>query len=149
MGYVEFLRSYVGNQPILTAGTGLLVFNQSKELLLQLRTDTNTWSLPGGSMELGESFQETAIRELTEETGLIAKKLEMIDMLSGKETFRVYPNGDQLYDITAIYEVLEYEGEINKDNIETKELKFFNIKELPALTSMSKTIINKVIDKYV
>ena len=38
--------------------------------LLNLRSDTNTWGIPGGSMELYETIEETAIRELKEETGI-------------------------------------------------------------------------------
>lgn len=144
MSYIQFLRQYVGHEPILTAGTGILVFNEKNEVLVQLRTDTNTWGFPGGCMELGESFEETAKREFLEETGLVAKELVMLDILSGKETFRTYPNGDQLYDITAIYKVTRYEGELKADIEESRELRFFDIDDLPKLTSMSETIINKV-----
>ena len=150
MNYVQYLRQYVGHNPILTAGTGILVFNKNNELLLQLRADYNLWSLPGGSMELGESFEETAKRELFEETGLIANKLKMINVLSGKETFRIYPNGDQLYDITAVYEVTDFIGELKIDGNETKQLKWFKINELPEdMTPMSKTYLNKIKHLYV
>ena len=60
MSYIKDLRKYVGHEPILTAGVGLLVFNNENEILMQLRTDYNQWGFPGGSMELGESFEETA-----------------------------------------------------------------------------------------
>lgn len=34
MGYIQYLRQYVGHNPILTAGTGLLVFNEKNEVLM-------------------------------------------------------------------------------------------------------------------
>ena len=150
MNYVEYLRKYVGNKPILTAGAVLLVFNKNHELLLQLRSDYNMWGMPGGSMELGETFEETAKRELKEETCLIAEKLKLIDILSGKETFRIYPNGDQLYDITAIFEVTKYSGNLKIDNVESKELKWFKINELPEnnMTDITKVYWNKVKNLY-
>jgi 8-oxo-dGTP pyrophosphatase MutT (NUDIX family) len=50
--------------------------------LLQHRKDGN-WGLPGGLMERGESLEETAIREVYEETGLTLKCLTLLELFSG------------------------------------------------------------------
>ena len=39
-------------------------------MLLQKRADSNKWGFPGGAVELGETPQMAAIREVKEETGL-------------------------------------------------------------------------------
>jgi 8-oxo-dGTP diphosphatase len=39
------------------------------------------WSLPGGRMEMGEGVAQTALRELTEETGVSAELLGLIDVV--------------------------------------------------------------------
>lgn len=49
--------------------------------IMNLRSDTNTWGIPGGSMELYEDIRETAVRELKEECGIIAENLELVDVL--------------------------------------------------------------------
>lgn len=131
MSYVKFLRQYVGNKPILTAGVGLLVFNEKNEVLMHLRTDYNAWGFIGGSMELGESFEETAKRELKEETNLEIDSLELLTILSGKDTYRKYPNGDELYDITAIFKVTKYHGDLKVNDNESKKLGWFPINNLP------------------
>ncbi len=144
MSYIKELRKYVGHAPILTAGVGLLVFNKEKKVLMQLRTDYNQWGFPGGAMELGESFEEVASRELKEETNLEIDDLKLIKILSGKDTYREYPNGDILYDITAIFVIKKYHGELKINDDESKKLDWFDINNLPEnMTSHTKNYIQK------
>ncbi|RLB79525.1 MAG: NUDIX hydrolase [Deltaproteobacteria bacterium] len=58
------------NHPVVAVGA--VVFNEDKVLLV-LRGKPpaeNRWSIPGGSVKLGETLQEAAEREIMEETGL-------------------------------------------------------------------------------
>ena len=52
----------------------LLLVQRAKE------TEPRRWGLPGGLIELGEHAPEAAIRELAEETGLIAEPGPVIDV---------------------------------------------------------------------
>ena len=64
MGYIKKLRKKIGHDPIINVGATVLVFNEKNEVLLNLRSDTNNWGIPGGSKELKETLKECAIREL-------------------------------------------------------------------------------------
>ena len=60
------------NRPQL--GIGVLIFNKQNEILLGQRINAHgalTWAAPGGHLELDESFENCAMREVEEETGLI------------------------------------------------------------------------------
>lgn len=146
MGYIMNLRKYVGHEPLIGVGATTLVFNDKNELLLNLRTDTNTWGIPGGSMELNETIEETAIRELKEETGISADKLELVSVLSGKDYYFEYPNGDKMCTVIILFKVLNYTGNIKVSDNESKQLKFFALNDLPNMESRANAIINKILD---
>ncbi|HIR74858.1 TPA: NUDIX domain-containing protein [Candidatus Ventrenecus avicola] len=146
MGYIMNLRKYVGHNPLIGLGATTLVFNSKNELLLNLRSDTNTWGIPGGSMELYENIRDTAIRELKEEAGITAENLELVDVLSGKEYYFEYPNGDKMCTVIVLFKVLNYTGTIKVSDNESKELKFFSLNDLPNMESRAKAIIDKIKD---
>lgn len=149
MGYIMELRKHIGHDALIGVGATTLVFNDKKELLLNLRTDTNTWGIPGGSMELYETIEETAIRELKEETGITADKLELVDVLSGKDFYFEYPNGDKMCTVIVLFKVMNYNGRLKISDNESKELRFFPLTNLPAMESRAKNIIDKILDNNI
>mgnify|MGYP002513122908 CR=1 FL=1 len=78
MGYIAELRKYIGHQPILMPAGCAMIINEKKQLLLQKRADNGCWAYPGGAVELGESFEECAVREVLEETGLSVKRMKFL-----------------------------------------------------------------------
>ena len=149
MGYIMDLRKHIGHAPLIGVGATTLVFNNKKELLLNLRSDTNTWGIPGGSMELYETIEETAIRELKEETGITAENLELVTVLSGEDFYFEYPNGDKMCTVIVLFKVLNYTGTLNVSDNESKALKFFPLTNLPAMESRAERIIQKILDQTI
>lgn len=144
MSYIMELRKHIGHDPVIGIGATTLVFNNNDELLLNLRTDTNTWGIPGGSMELYETIEETAIRELKEEAGIEAQDLKLLGVLSGKEYYFEYPNGDKMCTVIVLFKVENYNGEIIINDEESRELKFFSLNNLPKMEKRAINIINKI-----
>ena len=138
------LRKKVGHNPIINVGATVLVFNQNKELLLNLRSDFLCWGIPGGGKELRETLEECAIRELKEETNIKAKDLKFITVLSGSEYFLKYPNEDEVDCVIALYKVENYSGSLKINDDESLKLKFFPLNNLPKLDNNAKHIIDKI-----
>lgn len=59
----------------------VVILDAGRVLLLQ-RQDFKTWALPGGSVEVGESAAQAAIREVREETGLDVVLTRLIGLYS-------------------------------------------------------------------
>lgn len=131
MGYILDLRKVVGSRPLILTGAGVLLVNEKGEVLLQKRRDNGFWDIPAGSMELGESFEECARREVFEESGLVCGELELFVTRSGKETFYEYPNGDQGYVAGLIYLCRDFSGEMKVQEEEVTEQAFFSFDALP------------------
>lgn len=142
--YIADLRRLVGSRPIISVGATILVRSKVGEILLQKRSDTKTWGLPGGGMEPGENLEQTARRELQEETGLIVQDLRLIDVFSGPDYFFVYPNGDQVHTVIVLYEAVKIMGELKPLDDESLALQYFPLNDLPQMESRAKAILNSL-----
>ena len=83
------------------------------------------WNGLGGKFELGESPEECAIRELEEESGLIAKNL----ILKGHLTFPMFDGVDDWY--VFVFIIDKFDGELIES--EEGELRWIPNKELKEL----------------
>ncbi len=89
------------------ASVAACVFNNGRILLIQRGTPPSKgkWSVSGGTIELGESFQETAKRELDEECGVV---IEVGDIF-GVENFLVRDKDDNIqYHYIVTYLTADY-----------------------------------------
>ena len=146
MGYIDDLRQLIGHRPIIMVGATVLVFNQNGKLMLIRRTDNKLWGIPGGAMEPGETLEETARRETYEEIGLNPGHLSLFGVFSGPEYYYRYPNGDEVYNVSAVYIADQVGGKVSLNLAEHTEMRHFNLSALP--TDISPTIL-PIIKKYI
>lgn len=133
MGYIEDMRARIGHDMLITASVAVLV-SDGRQILLQRRRDNGLWALHGGMIEIGETFEDAARRELREETGLTAGRLELCGLASGPDRIYTYPNGDRVYAVGVVYLCREFSGELRAQPEEVTRLEWFDVDALPELS---------------
>jgi len=82
------------------------------------------WCLPGGKLDWGEAFEDGAIREVKEETGIIIKNPKVISIHNCKN--------EHAHFVTVGILAHEWEGEAKvMESDEITEWQWFNLNDLP------------------
>lgn len=121
----------MGHEKIILVFAGGCIFNDRGEVLLQKRGDSGKWGFPGGAVELGETPEMAAIREIKEETGLEVRIKQPIGVYTDFDM--IYPNGDQAQSICIAYEFSVVGGKLCCDRHETLALQYFSLDDAPEL----------------
>lgn len=116
------------------AGLGVILISNEKILLGKRHPDPDKadsafksageWCLPGGKLDFGETFEEGAIREVQEETGITIKNPKVISVHNFKNQYAHF--------MTVGLIVHEWKGEAKvMEPDEITEWKWFSLKKLP------------------
>lgn len=144
--YIMDLRKIVGHRTLIQCAGSVIIVDDKGRILLGQRTDNHLWGYAGGSVEIDEKVEDTARRELFEETGLYADSMEFFMVNSGPEVHYVYPNGDEVSNIEIIYICRDYHGTLKRQEEEISDLRFFDVEDVTL--DMISPPIRPVIDKF-
>jgi len=131
MGYVEDLRTLVGNRTLIMPGVRAVIRDETGAVLLQLRGDFRIWGFPAGGVELGESALDALRREVHEETGLIVLRARPFAIYTNPKYGTTYPNGDQIQPYSIAFLVDAWSGRVTPDGDESLDLQFFPLDHFP------------------
>ena len=128
-------QKFLNGKEKIRLGVAVALINKKNEILLEKRSDCGWWGVTGGKLDLGETIQDCAVREIKEECNVLveSKHLKLIGVYSDPEEGRIlqYPdNRVHLIDIVYIFKRDNFEL---KKSHESLELKFFNFYNLPDL----------------
>lgn len=129
--YIKKVRKNVGHDELILNYAGCIIFDDRNRLLLQKRSDCEKWGFLGGMVEFGESVEETAIREVKEESGFDVEVTSFYGVYS--KYYAEYTNGDKVQPIVHLFKAKIAGGELIDKNDETLELKFFDLNDIPPL----------------
>ena len=130
MEYYKRMRQYIGHQPLMLVGSGVILY-KGREILLQRRADDNTYGKHGGIMDIEERAEDACRREVLEEIGLSVGQLKLFGVYTGPEMTTHYPNGDVANYTDIVYISDDFEGTPRLADGEAAELCWFDIDALP------------------
>lgn len=100
-----------------------VIFNEDRtHVLLIKRRDVPIWVLPGGGVDPGETPENAVLREILEETGVLAKVARQVAL---------YTPLNRLTNHSYLFECKTISGELTT-GAETQEVRFFPLERLPS-----------------
>ncbi len=136
-------------------GFGVMVLNDNNVLLGRRHPDPEkadsamhgegTWTMPGGKLDFGEGFEDGAVRELFEETGI---RIDPKDLTLVSLTNDIVPDA-HFVTVGLLYTKKVSEPEV-KEPDEITEWKWFSLDSLPEpLFPPSRKVIERYLSKEI
>jgi 8-oxo-dGTP pyrophosphatase MutT (NUDIX family) len=137
--FVVELRELIGHRPLWLATAAGLVLDDAGRLLLGRRADTGEWAVPGGIVDPGEQPADCAVREIFEETGVVAVP-EVLAAVS-VSTPITYANGDHVQYLELTFRCRAVGGEAQVNDSESVEVGWFALDALPEVDQFTAPLL--------
>lgn len=124
--FLAQLRQKIGTDLLLLPTIVVIARDKDDRILFVHDRDSDSWTLPGGIIEPGESPASAAVREVWEETHVIATLTRIIGVIGGAGCETTYSNGDQIAWVATVFGARVEEGTPVADGMETKAARFLD-----------------------
>ena len=130
----------------IRVGVAVALINEAKDILLERRKDCGWWGVTGGKLDVGETIEQCAIREIQEECNikLVDEDLNLLGVYSNPKEGRIlqYPdNRVHLVDVVFFTHPNNFTNlKISDESLEIRFFRFNNLPKLivpPALTPLA------------
>lgn len=129
--FILRLREKIGHETLWLPGVRGVVFDDDGRVLLGRRADNGQWGLITGILEPGEEPAPGVLREVLEETGVVAvaERLVSVDAVGPTR----YPNGDVCHFLTLVFRCRFVSGEARVNDDESLDVGWFRPGDFPEL----------------
>ncbi|MBD8501154.1 NUDIX domain-containing protein [Paenibacillus arenosi] len=129
--YYQNLRDKVGAGLLFMPSVAAVVRNEEGHILFIRKGNEQTWGLPAGAIEIGETPALAIVREVYEETGLTIVPNQIIGVFGGEKYQYQYSNGHQVEYLVIVFGCSIIGGKLEAKDGEAEELCFFSEDEIP------------------
>jgi 8-oxo-dGTP pyrophosphatase MutT (NUDIX family) len=135
--FIEQLRERIGTDLLWLPGVAAVVLrtsprNGAVEVLLVQRADNNAWTVVTGILDPGEEPAVGAVREVLEETGVVARPERLVWAHATPEI--EYPNGDRSVFLSLCFRCDWVRGEPQAADDESVAAAWFPLDALPPMS---------------
>lgn len=135
-------KTHIGTYGIITQDEAILLIKKARGPYKGLL------DLPGGSLEHGENVEDALVREIKEETGLDAMRVEWKNNLTTVVDFEDERGAISMYHIGLVYKVVEFTGSVISEMSEEDSFgaEWFKITELnkDQLSPFAQTVVKEL-----
>ncbi len=128
----------------LVVGSSAVVVDDEGRILLQRRSDSGNWALPGGAMDIGETFAQSVIREVKEETGFDVRIERIVGIYSDPAHVFAYDDGEVRQEFNICLACTIAGGELAVSS-ESTDVRFVALEDVAGLT-MHESIRKRIND---
>ncbi len=128
----------------LVVGSSAVVVDDEGRILLQRRSDSGNWALPGGAMDIGETFAQSVVREVKEETGFDVRIERIVGIYSDPGHVFAYDDGEVRQEFNICLACAIVGGELSVSS-ESTDVRFVSFDEVAGLT-MHESIQKRIRD---
>jgi ADP-ribose pyrophosphatase YjhB (NUDIX family) len=116
----------------LVPSVNVVVVNDGAEILMIRRTDNGNWAVPGGTVDLGESVVQAAVRETREESGIECEITGIVGIYSDPKHVILYTsNGEARQEFSIVLTASPLGGQPTPSP-ESSEVRWVPPAEMPA-----------------
>ncbi len=128
----------------LVVGSSAVVVDDEGRILLQRRSDSGNWALPGGAMDIGETFAQSVVREIKEETGFDVRIDRIVGIYSDPGHVFAYHDGEVRQEFNICLACTIVGGKLSVSS-ESTDVRFFALEDVATLT-MHESIRKRIED---
>ena len=129
--FVARLRTQVGTDLLWLPGVSAVVVDDRGRILLGKRSDNGRWAVISGILEPGEQPAVGMVREIFEETSVVAEVEHLAEVYAGGPM--EFVNGDRAQFLTLNFRCRYVSGEAKVNDDESSEVGWFRLDDLPPL----------------
>lgn len=141
--FVAKLRAHVGHDLLWLSSATAVVHDDHCRILLARRSDTGAWALPGGIIDPAEQAADAVIREVFEETGVIAEPERLIEVAVSPRF--AYPNGDEVQYLDLVFSCRAVGGRARVNDGESLDVGWYPSDSMPDVSPRTAAFVRQAI----